>query len=163
MALVSGDNDEERKNMSRFFDPNRLFFNQKPQNKLDFIRKEQEAGYHVLMIGDGLNDAGALRQSNVGIALSEDVQAFSPACDAILDASKFNRLTDFLRFSKTALTIVKASFVLSLVYNFIGIGWAVSGQLSPVMAAIFMPLSSLSVVLFAVGMTYLFARLKKLI
>ena len=87
----------------------------------------------------------------------------SPACDAILDASEFNRLTDFLHFSKTALRIVKASFVLSLVYNFIGIGWAISGQLSPVMAAIFMPLSSLSVVLFAVGMTYLFAKLKKLI
>ena len=163
MALISGDNDEEKKNLSPFFDKNRLLFNQKPQDKLDFIRKEQEEGNHVLMIGDGLNDAGALRQSNVGIALSEDVQAFSPACDAILDASEFNRLTDFLHFSKTALRIVKASFVLSLVYNFIGIGWAISGQLSPVMAAIFMPLSSLSVVLFAVGMTYLFAKLKKLI
>lgn len=163
MALVSGDNDEERENLSPYFDKSLLLFNKKPQDKLDFIKREQEAGNHVLMIGDGLNDAGALRQSNVGIALSEDVQAFSPACDAILDASKFSRLTDFLRFSKTALTIVKASFILSLVYNFIGIGWAVSGQLSPVMAAIFMPLSSLSVVLFAVGMTYLFAKLKKLI
>lgn len=163
MALVSGDNDEEKANLSPFFDKSRLLFNQKPQDKLDFIKKEQQAGNHVLMIGDGLNDAGALRQSNVGIALSEDVQAFSPACDAILDASQFSRLTDFLGFSKTALRIVKASFVLSLVYNFIGIGWAVSGKLSPVMAAIFMPLSSLSVVLFGVGMTYLFARLKKLI
>lgn len=163
MALVSGDNAEERANLSPFFDANRLLFNQKPQDKLNFIKHEQDKGQHILMIGDGLNDAGALRQSNVGIALSEDVQAFSPACDAILDASKFDRLTDFLGFSKTALNIVKASFVLSLVYNFIGIGWAVSGQLSPVMAAIFMPLSSLSVVLFAVGMTYLFARIRKLI
>lgn len=162
MALVSGDNDEGKANLSPFFDKSRLLFNQKPQDKLDFIKKEQKAGNHVLMIGDGLNDAGALRQSNVGIALSEDVQAFSPACDAILDASQFGRLTDFLGFSKTALRIVKASFILSLVYNFIGIGWAVSGKLSPVMAAIFMPLSSLSVVLFAVGMTYLFAKLKKL-
>jgi Cu+-exporting ATPase len=163
MALVSGDNAEEKETLSPFFDAQRLLFNQKPQDKLDFIKYEQEKGNHILMIGDGLNDAGALRQSNVGIALSEDVQAFSPACDAILDASQFNKLTDFLEFSKTALTIVKASFILSLVYNFIGIGWAVSGQLSPVMAAIFMPLSSLSVVLFAVGMTYLFARFKKLI
>ncbi len=163
MALVSGDNEEEKANLKPFFEANQLLFNQKPQDKLNFIRKEQESGNHVLMIGDGLNDAGALRQSNVGIALSEDVQAFSPACDAILDASQFDKLIDFLGFSKTALNIVKASFVLSLVYNFIGIGWAVSGSLSPVMAAIFMPLSSLSVVLFAVGMTYLFARFKKLI
>ena len=114
------------------------------------------------MIGDGLNDAGALRQINVGIAISEDIKVFSPACDAILDASKFEQLADFLMFSKTSLNIVKASFILSLVYNFIGIGWAVTGELSPVLAAIFMPLSSISVVLFAVGLTHLFAYFKKL-
>ncbi|WP_337042347.1 heavy metal translocating P-type ATPase [Emticicia sp. 17c] len=163
LALLSGDNDAEKATLSPFFTADRLRFNQKPQDKLDFIRQEQQAGNHVLMIGDGLNDAGALRQSNVGVALSEDVQAFSPACDAILDASRFAQLTQFLSFSKIALNIVKASFILSLVYNFIGIGWAVSGKLYPVTAAIFMPLSSLSVVLFAVGMTYLFARIKKLI
>ncbi len=162
LALLSGDNESEKENLQPFFENNNLKFHQKPQDKLDFIAAEQANGNHVLMIGDGLNDAGALRQSNVGIALSEDIQAFSPASDAILDASKFSKLTDFLSFSKISLNIVKASFVLSLVYNFVGIGWAVSGKLSPVMAAIFMPLSSLSVVLFAVGMTYLFAKIKKL-
>ncbi|MCU0324207.1 MAG: heavy metal translocating P-type ATPase metal-binding domain-containing protein [Spirosomaceae bacterium] len=163
LSLLSGDNNSEKSTLKPFFELNRLKFNQKPQDKLNFIKYEQEVGNHVLMIGDGLNDAGALRQSNVGIALSEDIQAFSPACDAILDASKFAQLTDFMQFSKIALNIVKASFMLSLVYNFIGLGWAVSGKLSPVMAAIFMPLSSLSVVLFAVGLTYVFAKLKKLI
>ena len=139
-----------------------IHFKQKPQDKLNFINNEQRKGNHVLMIGDGLNDAGALRQSNVGIAISEDIKVFSPACDAILDASKFEQLADFLKFSKTSLNIVKASFILSLVYNFIGIGWAVTGELSPVLAAIFMPLSSISVVLFAVGLTHLFAYFKKL-
>ena len=111
----------------------------------------------MLMICDGLNDSGALRQSHVGIAISEDIKVFSPASDALLDASKFDKLVDFLTFSKTAIKIVKISFLLSLVYNFIGLSWAVSGQLSPVIAAIFMPISSISVVLFAVGLTYLFA------
>ena len=162
LFLLSGDNDADKTKLMPYFRQNAVFFKQKPQDKLNFISKEQKLGNHVLMIGDGLNDAGALRQSDVGIAITEDIKFFSPACDAILDASKFGQLSDFLQFSKTALNIVKASFILSLIYNFIGIGWAVTGQLSPVLAAIFMPLSSLSVVLFAVGLTHLFAYFKRL-
>jgi Cu+-exporting ATPase len=116
-----------------------------------------------MMIGDGLNDAGALRQSKIGIALTEDVQAFSPSCDAILDANRFENLSDYVGFSKIALNIVKLSFLLSVVYNIIGVGWAASGNLSPVLAAIFMPLSTLSVVFFAVGLTWLMAHIRKLI
>ena len=162
LYILSGDNDGDRDKLAPYFKKNAIHFKQKPQDKLNFIYDEQQKGNHVLMIGDGLNDAGALRQSNVGIAISEDIKVFSPACDAILDASKFEQLADFLMFSKTSLNIVKASFILSLVYNFIGIGWAVTGELSPVLAAIFMPLSSISVVLFAVGLTHLFAYFKKL-
>jgi Cu+-exporting ATPase len=162
LFILSGDNDADRDTLAPFFKENAIYFNQKPQDKLNFIFEEQQKGNHVLMIGDGLNDAGALRQSNVGIAISEDIKVFSPACDAILDASKFGQLADFLKFSKTSLNIVKASFILSLVYNFIGIGWAVTGELSPVLAAIFMPLSSISVVLFSVGLTHLFAYFRKL-
>jgi Cu+-exporting ATPase len=115
------------------------------------------------MIGDGLNDAGALGQSNVGIAISENTQAFTPASDAILDANQFIKLPRFLSFSKKAVNIVKISFLLSLVYNFVCIGWAVTGNLSPVLAAIFMPLSSISVVLFAVVLTHISAKRLKLI
>lgn len=156
LILLSGDNEASKQQLSRFF--KRLFFNQKPQDKLDFIKSEQQKGKTVLMIGDGLNDAGALQQADVGIAIRQDNQAFTPSCDAILDASRFSQLADFISFSRLALKIVKISFLLSLVYNFIGISWAVSGQLSPVLAAIFMPMSSLSVVLFAVGITYLFSK-----
>lgn len=162
LFLLSGDNDADKQKLGSYFRNNTLFFKQKPQDKLNFIADEQRKGNHVLMIGDGLNDAGALRQSDVGIAISEDIKVFSPACDAILDASKFEKLSNFLHFSKISLNIVKASFILSLVYNFIGIGWAVTGHLSPVLAALFMPLSSISVVLFAVGLTHLFAFIKKL-
>nr|WP_299422467.1 heavy metal translocating P-type ATPase metal-binding domain-containing protein [uncultured Emticicia sp.] len=162
LFILSGDNDTDKDKLAPFFNGNAIFFKQKPQDKLNFINNEQQNGNRVLMVGDGLNDAGALRQSNVGIAISEDIKLFSPACDAILDASKFGQLADFLKFSKTSLNIVKASFILSLVYNFVGISWAVTGELSPVLAAIFMPLSSISVVLFSVGLTHLFAFFRQL-
>ncbi len=161
LHMISGDIDKMKSKLSPVFGE-KMKFDQSPQDKLDYIKNLESQGHSVVMIGDGLNDAGALRQSKVGIALSEDISAFSPSCDAILDADNFEKLGDYVRFSKTSLNIVKLSFLLSVVYNIMGIGWAASGQLSPVVAAIFMPLSTLSVVFFSVGVTLLVAKFRKL-
>ena len=99
------------------------------------------------MIGDGLNDAGALRQSNVGIAVSDDLIQFSPACDAILKGSEFVKLPSFIQLCKSSIRIIWLTFGISLVYNLVGISFAVRGELSPMVAAILMPLSSISVIL----------------
>jgi len=149
LVILSGDNEGERENLKKLLpSKTKLIFNQKPEDKLDFIKYHQSEGAKVLMIGDGLNDAGALAQSNVGIAISEDVNVFSPACDAILDASRFEQLYTFIKASKSAIKIIKWSFVLSFFYNLIGLYFAVTGQLEPVVAAILMPLSSISIVIF---------------
>ncbi len=161
--LLSGDNDRDAHSIKGNIALPNMLFNQKPSDKLAFVKHKQEQGHRIIMVGDGINDAGALRQSDIGIAITEDAQSFTPASDAIIDASVFKQLPLFLQFGNRALTIVKVSFLLSLVYNFFGIGWAVTGQLSPVLAAIFMPLSSISVVLFAVSMTYLYAWKKGLL
>ncbi|HEX4946528.1 MAG TPA: heavy metal translocating P-type ATPase metal-binding domain-containing protein [Blastocatellia bacterium] len=151
LYLLSGDNDHERKHLRALFQDGRLAFQQKPEDKLRFVQQLQAQHKVVGMIGDGLNDAGALQQSNVGIALTEDTSTFTPACDAILDAEQLHRLPVFIGFARYALRVLVAAFLLSLVYNTIGLTLAVTGQLSPLVTAIFMPLSSWSVVAVAWG------------
>lgn len=159
LVILSGDNEGERENLKKLLPAKtKLIFNQKPEDKLDFIKYHQSEGAKVLMIGDGLNDAGALAQSDVGIAISEDVNVFSPACDAILDASKFKELYAYIKASKSAIKIIKWSFVLSFIYNVVGLYFAVTGQLAPVVAAILMPLSSISIVVFTTVFTNLLGR-----
>jgi len=149
VIVLSGDNEGEREKLEAMLPKGvNLYFNQKPDDKLNFIKSLQQQGKRVLMIGDGLNDAGALKQSDVGFVISENTNVFSPACDGILDASKFTKIADFLSFSQQGVKIIKWAFVLSLFYNLIGITFAVTGHLRPVVAAILMPLSSISIVIF---------------
>ena len=149
LAVVSGDNEGEKKYLQKILPKKTNFlFNQKPEDKLQVIKKYQQKNKNVAMIGDGLNDAGALAQSDVGIALSENINVFSPACDAILDATQFYKINQYLKTSKKSIQVIKYAFVLSLCYNIIGLYFAVTGQLMPVIAAILMPLSSISIVVF---------------
>ncbi|WP_422350119.1 heavy metal translocating P-type ATPase [Flagellimonas sp.] len=158
IGVLSGDNDGERKQLQKILPVRtQMHFNQKPEDKLQHIEHLQKE-HKVLMVGDGLNDAGALAQSDVGIAVSEDINVFSPACDGILDASQFNKLSTFMELSKKSIQVIKMSFVLSLCYNVVGLYFAVTGQLQPVIAAILMPLSSISIVLFTSLMTNALGR-----
>ena len=159
LAVVSGDNEGERDYLKENLpEKTNLLFNQKPNDKLNVIAKLQQEHKKVVMVGDGLNDAGALAQSDVGIALSENINVFSPACDAILDASQFHKIGTFLHASKKAIIIIKYCFILSLCYNLIGLYFATTGQLKPVIAAILMPLSSISVVVFTTVATNLLGK-----
>ncbi len=159
LAILSGDNEGEKSRLETLLPTlTPLYFNQKPKDKLSFIKSLQEQGKKVLMVGDGLNDAGALAQAHVGIAISENTNVFSPACDGIMDALKFKELYHYILASKKAIKIIKLSFLLSLLYNIIGLYFAITGQLQPVIAAILMPLSSISVVVFTTVMTNLLGR-----
>ncbi|QOD62314.1 heavy metal translocating P-type ATPase metal-binding domain-containing protein [Polaribacter haliotis] len=149
LSVVSGDNEGEKTYLQENLpEGTNLLFNQKPEDKLEVVAKLQKENKKVAMIGDGLNDAGALAQSDVGIALSENINVFSPACDGILDAVKFNKIGTYINASKKAIKIIKYCFMLSLCYNVVGLYFAVTGQLMPVIAAILMPLSSISIVVF---------------
>jgi Cu+-exporting ATPase len=158
---LSGDNDGERKILEKMLPESTvLVFNQKPEQKLAYIDNLQKEGKNVLMIGDGLNDAGALAQSNIGISISENVNLFSPACDGILDASQFEKIDFFLKYSKNAMITIYMSFGLSLLYNVVGLSYAVTGNLLPIVAAIIMPLSTITIVSFVTIMSNVFANRK---
>ncbi|HEV7230637.1 MAG TPA: HAD-IC family P-type ATPase, partial [Bacteroidia bacterium] len=160
LAVLSGDNPGELSNLRQILGAeSELRFEQSPADKLEYIKSLQSSGRHVIMVGDGLNDAGALKQSDAGIAVSDDINSFSPACDAILNSTHFSDLGLFLRFAKAGKKIIVASFVISIIYNIVGLSFAVQGSLSPVIAAILMPLSSISILLFTTGASTLAGKL----
>lgn len=162
LKILSGDNEGERQALQELLpEGTELIFNQKPEEKLQFIEQLQKQGKDVMMIGDGLNDAGALAQSNVGISISENVNVFSPACDGILDAGEFKSISYFLNFSKNAVKTIKMSFGLSLLYNIVGLTFAIAGSLSPLTAAIIMPLSTITIVSFVTIISNYYAKKSK--
>ena len=164
LAVVSGDNESERPRLQSLFPVGTdLQFNQTPSDKLEYVRALQSAGKRVMMIGDGLNDAGALLQSNLGVAVTENVAQFSPSSDAILSGASFVKMQDFIRFASSSMSVVIASFVLAFMYNVVGIYFALQGLLTPVMAAILMPASSITIVLFTTITTQLLAKRKGLL
>ena len=158
LSVLSGDHDKQRQVIAETFGKDsELLFEQKPLDKLRYIEKRQSNGKHIMMIGDGLNDAGALQQSNVGVTLADDINNFTPSCDAILDAKKLSSLPSILKLARSARWIIKMSFAISIIYNLIGLYFATQGLLKPVSAAILMPCSTLSIVIITSGVSSLLA------
>lgn len=162
LKVLSGDNEGERAVLQKIVPPGtELVFNQTPEQKLEFVKNLQSQGAKVMMVGDGLNDAGALAQSDVGVAIAENVNVFSPACDAILDASQFEKLWYFMKLAHGSMRTIIMSFGLSLLYNVVGLSFALTGHLQPLVAAIIMPLSTITIVSFVTVMTNFYARFSR--
>lgn len=158
LYLLSGDNESEKDYLLPYFGEGRIFFNQQPDKKMEFISQLRQKGHNVMMTGDGLNDAGAFMQSDVALSIADNIYHFSPASDAIVEAKQFHRLTAYIHFARKSLVIVKISFTISFLYNLFGLTIALTGNLSPVIAAVLMPISSITVVAFATFATKLLAK-----
>ena len=158
LHLLSGDNENDRSSLFSFFPrPLQMHFNQTPFQKLNYIKQLQQKEKTVTMLGDGLNDAGALKQSDVGIAITDNINNFSPACDAILQGTALNKLPQFIKMAKKAVLTIKMSFVISSAYNVVGLYYAVQGNLSPLTAAVLMPISTVTIIAFTTLCTRFFS------
>ncbi len=163
LNLVSGDHDKDREQLRTVFPRgSELLFDRLPIDKLEYIRSLQAGGKAVCMFGDGLNDAGALKQADMGVAVSDDINNFSPGCDAVLDGRSFALLPRFFKFAKDVRKVIHMSFGISLAYNTVGLSFAVMGTMSPLFAALLMPLSTVTIIGFTTVATHLYANKKRL-
>jgi len=152
LTLVSGDQSADQSLLQHLFGRDvPLLFDQMPTDKQEVVSDFQARGHRVIMVGDGLNDAGALLQAEVGIAVTNDTNRFTPACDCILSANALPKLDVFLQVARANKRIVLAAFIVSIIYNLIGLFFAVQGTLNPMIAAILMPISSMSILVIAFG------------
>ena len=155
LIVMSGDSPRDEQALEEVIGgDSEMIFHCSPDSKLERVKNLQRQAHIVAMLGDGLNDAPALSQSDVGIAISDDLNNFSPASDAILDGHQFGDLPHFFSLARWSRRIVWLSFLLSLVYNTVGLSYAVQGELSPWVAAILMPISSITIILFTTGMVH---------
>ncbi|MEO7272526.1 MAG: heavy metal translocating P-type ATPase metal-binding domain-containing protein [Vicinamibacterales bacterium] len=145
LVLASGDSAGEERQWAPLFGPS-MHFRQTPEDKLALVEAQRQAGRHVLMVGDGLNDAGALRAADVGFSVCDDSACIVPACDGVIGGGRLADLPAVLRFARRVRQVVIACFVVSVTYNVVGLTLALTGALSPLASAILMPVSSLTIV-----------------
>jgi P-type Cu+ transporter len=158
LGLLSGDSASGQQGLTPLMPYLQMIqFQQTPQQKLETIRHLQLTK-KVMMVGDGLNDAAALAQSDIGIAISDRSNHFSPACDVLIAGDSFHLLPQLFSVAKGSRHIIYASFALSLLYNMVGLFYATQGQMSPLIAAILMPLSSISIILFTHGASWILCK-----
>lgn len=163
LHVLSGDTDHEYSILKTLFPGNsRINFKANPHQKLEYVLSEQKQSKSVIMLGDGLNDAGALKQSDFGIAITDNINNFTPGCDAILTGKNIGLLPNFAALSRDGLKVVKISFAIAILYNCIGIYYAVQGTLYPLIAAVLMPISTITIISFTSVATHCFARKNKL-
>ena len=145
LSLFSGDNDRAKNLFNNTIES--LHFFLKPDDKLREIKNLQKQGDRVLMIGDGLNDAPALKAADCGFAVAETENCFFPSCDGLIKADQIYKLPKILRFVNKVDRVIFISFLASILYNIVGISFALANMLSPMVAAILMPACSITIII----------------
>ncbi|WP_107039923.1 heavy metal translocating P-type ATPase [Brumimicrobium mesophilum] len=147
ITLLSGDKATDEILFKDLEQPIAMHFNLSPTDKKNHIIRFNESGDVVAFIGDGLNDSEALEEAELGISVSEDEFRFTPKCDAIIESDKIQKFKSFFKFGFHAKRVLRICMYFSLIYNTFGITFAFLGYVTPLFAAILMPISSITIVL----------------
>ncbi len=147
ITMLTGDNPRVAASVAEQIGIERVESGMLPEGKCDFIKRLQESGLVVGMIGDGINDAPALALADVGIAMgASGTDVAIEAADVALMNDNLERVADFILLSRTVIRRIKANIFLSLIYNVVGMILGAFGLLSPIIAIIFQEAGCISVV-----------------
>jgi P-type Cu+ transporter len=145
LALISGDGNATTQAVGQRVGIEESLGDQTPANKAEFIRHLQESGQRVAMAGDGINDAAALVQADLSMAVYSDGQLGQETADLTLMRSDPGQVTEFLSFAELVDKRIRQNLAFTFGYNVLAIPVAMSGYLNPLVAVCAMLLSSLSV------------------
>jgi Cu2+-exporting ATPase len=154
VVMLTGDNEKVAENVGRITGVNNFQANMLPHAKGEFVRKLHNEGKLVAMLGDGINDAEALAQADVGIAVGSGVDIALESADITLMNSNLRQLVKAIKLSKATLKTIKQNLFWAFIYNLIaipvaaGVLYPINGfLLNPMIAGAAMALSSISVLL----------------
>jgi Cu+-exporting ATPase len=146
VVMLTGDHEQSAQHIAQAAGISHIRARLLPQEKAAFIEQKQQEGHIVVMAGDGINDAIALAQANIAIAMGNGTDIAISVSDVVLMDEKPQSLLHAYHLSRRTYRAVKENLGLSLLYNTIAIPLAVTGHVTPLVAALSMSLSSLIVV-----------------
>jgi Cu+-exporting ATPase len=148
VCLVTGDNRATAESIAKQLGiaPENVFAQVRPEQKSAFVKRLQQQGERVAFVGDGINDAPALEQADLGIAVSRASDVAREAADIILLRSEIEAVPESLGLARATLRTIKQNLFWSFFYNAIGIPLAALGFMSPILCAAAMGFSDLVVI-----------------
>ncbi|MFZ5610543.1 MAG: heavy metal translocating P-type ATPase [Pseudomonadota bacterium] len=147
VSLLSGDREHVADQVARSVGIADWHADCRPDDKLDYLRRLGEAGHRVLMVGDGLNDAPALKRAFVSMAPASGADITQSAADLVFQGERLAPVPESIALARRALAVMKVNFTLAIAYNALAVPLAVAGLVTPLIAAVAMSSSSLLVTL----------------